>query len=163
MSGIELASQLTLLNVPVVRHEHASTATQFCSPVALLAELAASNEARLRMAIIPLLLQHPEYASAAPLALPTLTSQQQIVLRCYYTAAHLLQKKYAARLCSLLGPRSTLPDLFSADLGIPSADTPEVQLQQLAARQAKLTGDTINWAGTYEHAMNCLLTQVEHL
>lgn len=120
--------------------------------MALLAALASSPEARLRMALIPLLLAHPEFAPevrAVALSLPT---HQAIVLRCYYTAAYWLRAKYGNRLEAVCGPQPALPDLFGKELEIPAQATPDNALYALAQHQQKLMGVSLNWLGTYEHA-----------
>ena len=73
------------------------------SPVALLRGLASSDEARLRLALIPLFLKRPEYALHVENALTGLSPTAQHFLRCYYTAAQLLQQKHYQTLTELFG------------------------------------------------------------
>jgi len=120
-----------------------------CDPIELLQALAANHEARLRLALIPLLLQYPQWASYVPLAIAPLSPSAQLVLKCYYTAARLLQAQYHHRLEKFLGSLTPLPDLFSAELGLSATDG----LTDLAHRQQILTGRYINWLGTYHHAL----------
>src|SRR5262245_43754863 len=94
----ELVGALDALDVPFlmngVQNENALTIT----PAELLQGLAQSLDARVRSAIIPLLLRHPEFAHEARVAAPRVQGQPQYALECFYTAAMLLQRKYAERL-----------------------------------------------------------------
>jgi len=63
----------------------------------LVSRLASSPQARFRLALIPLFLKAPHYAPEATACHPTLYPEAQITLMCYYTAAHLLQKKHRTR------------------------------------------------------------------
>ena len=127
----------------------------------LLAGLAASNEARLRLALIPLLLARPDYAFALPAASNGLPDAAQVVLRCYATAAVLLQAQHMAQLYALFGLQSCLPDWFSADLGVPETGPIVDRLAALAECQRRLSGRTVNWGGTYAHGAESLLRFTE--
>jgi hypothetical protein len=122
------------------------------SPVSLLSNLASSNEARVRLALIPLFIQHPDYSQHVQEALKHLAPPQQKLLRCYYTAAQLLQKKYRQELEKFLGQQNMLPTLFEEKLKLDNKKSPDFRLHQLAQKQARLSGKPINWYGTYEHA-----------
>ncbi len=122
------------------------------SPDMLLRGLASSDEARMRLSLIPLFLNHPHYAGYVVDVLTHLTLAQQQLLRCYYTAAQLLQQKYYPQLIKLFGNNMALPSLFDNTLGIDDVGSPDKRLRQLAGRQAQLSGKPLNWYGTYEHA-----------
>ncbi|MAT99342.1 MAG: hypothetical protein CL608_19560 [Anaerolineaceae bacterium] len=140
-----------LAGQPDTHHEIAE------SPVALLRGLASSDEARLRLALIPLFLKRPEYALHVENALIGLSPTAQHFLRCYYTAAQLLQQKQHQTLTELFGNLAILPSLFEDSLNLVSAESPDVRLQRLAREQARLIGRPLNWYGTYEHAYNRLV------
>ncbi len=127
------------------------------SPVALLRGLASSNESRLRLALIPLFLRRPEYALQVVVALSGLSRQPEHFLRCYYTAAQLLQEKYYKTLTELFDNLPILPALFDDALNLDSAASADARLHQLAEEQARLTGKPLNWYGTYEHAYKRLV------
>lgn len=122
------------------------------SPVALLRGLASNDEARLRLALIPLFLKRPEYAAHVENALPGLSPTAQHFLCCYYTAAQLLQQKHYQTLTELFGNLAILPSLFEETLNLDSTKSPDARLQQLGREQAGLIGKPLNWYGTYEHA-----------
>jgi hypothetical protein len=129
-------------------------------PDILLCGLASSHEARMRLALIPLFLKKPEYAVYVTEALRHLAPAPQQLLRCYYTAARLLQQKYRSQLITLFGNFPSLPALFEGALGLDDAESADIRLQQLAERQAQLSGRPINWYGTYEHAYTRLTRHV---
>lgn len=127
----------------------------------LIANLAESSEARIRLALIPLFLRHPDLASDLADIASHLSDSAQVILACYYSAAYNLQQKYADRLEKLFGLQRSLPDLFSQKLGISAKQSPEAQLKELAIRQSELSGRQINWLGTYEHAAQRFISYLE--
>jgi hypothetical protein len=161
MTGDELAVALTALDVPFIAGASRQRLAAPPQPAVLLASLAASDEARLRLALIPLLLRHPEYGRHATAALRLMPPAAQTCFKCYYCAAVLLQEKHRRRLETLLGRLDLLPDLFSTELGLPDRAHPDDALRILAMRQRDLTGRSINWLGTYEHGADQLLQVLE--
>lgn len=156
-----LAHELHRLGVPFVRTEADNTPPAPIPPEDLLLGLATSDEARLRLALIPLLLVHPDYAVHAPHVATQLAPPARLLFICYYTAALLLQQLHTGRLQTFFGPAAPLPDLFSTELGLPTVGTPAQRLAILAARQAALSGEPINWLGTYHHGAERLFTHLE--
>lgn len=156
----ELVDALNTLGVIFLRGGDGVPVT--IAPDTFIAALAASPEARLRMALIPLLLTHPEFAADVDEALQSLSLDAGIVLRCYYTAAYWLQAKYRARLVSVCGLKAQLPNLFSAELNMAGYTEPDAALRALAVRQQEMTGRVLNWHGTYGHAAQSWLRFMEH-
>jgi hypothetical protein len=156
-----LVADLARLDVLFLRTRTTSEDTRPLAPATLLAGLAASADARLRLALIPLLLARPDYADFLLDALQGLPAAAQIVLRCYATAAVVLQMHYAARLYSLFGAQSRLHDWLSAELHAPLIGSPDEQLARLAARQHLLSGRSLNWVGTYRHGAESFLRFME--
>lgn len=139
-----------------------NTPTPLLTPADLIASLAQSSDARVRLSLIPLFLRHPDFFTEVEKVDKSLSSQaSRIVLRFFYTAAVNLQRKYLERLSKLFGKQSLLPDLFSYKLGVLPGETPEEALKNLAKRHQILTGQTINWSGTYEHAAERLIKYME--
>lgn len=131
-------------------------------PAHLIASLAQSRDARVRLSLIPLFLRHPEFAPEAEKADKSIPSQSgRIVLRFYYTAAVILQRKYSERLRQVFSRQVQLPDLFSNKLDVSLSKNPDEDLRELAKRHQALSGQTINWLGTYEHAAEVWLKQME--
>lgn len=161
LTGAELAQALAVLDVPFIAGGSRQPLAASPQPATLLASLATSDEARLRLALIPLLLRHPNYAHHAVAALRLMPPAAQTCFKCYYTAAVVLQEKYQCRLEAVLGRLDLLPDLFSAELGLSDQRYPDDALYNLAMRQRDLTGRSINWLGTYEHGANCFLHALE--
>ena len=147
-----LAAALARLDVPfVMSNARGSGAYLANHPTTLLASLSARADARLRMSIIALLLRHPQLAAVVPRAVRNVSPRQRKILKIYYTAAMLLQSKYAAPLARLFGPLP-LPDLYSRELGVPQDTGLEMRLQALALKHRETSGLALNWVGTYEHA-----------
>jgi hypothetical protein len=152
-----LAASLDQLGVHFIAGQPDARPETAKSPLALLRGLASSNEARLRLALIPLFLKRPEYALHVEETLPILSLTAKHFLRCYYTAAQLLQQKHYQTLTELFGSLAILPSLFERTFNLDSTESPDVRLQQLARQQARLSGLPFNWYGTYEHAYNRLV------
>lgn len=157
----QLIDELKILRVDFLQGNHAMTNHSPIAPEILLVSLAMNHEARMRLALIPLLLCHPELAAYVKSAAQQLPALAQLVLKCYYTAAQLLQQKYRERLNVQLGRYTLLPDLFTNELGLPKLDDPQAALQALAQRHRALSGQPINWLGTYEHALERFLLHQE--
>ena len=161
LTADELVGALDGLGVHFLTGGEVNPRAQSLGQDELLAGLAAQPDARLRLAIIPLLLRRPEFAAAAYEAAERVSGTAQHTLKLYYTAAVLLQQRHRDRLVQLLGPQSSLPDLFGRELGVPRAGDSLERLQQLGNRHAELTGLRINWIGTYEHAVQRLIKRLE--
>jgi hypothetical protein len=133
------------------------------TPANLIASLAQSTNARVRFSLIPLFLRHPEFSTEVKNADNLLSPQghHRNVLRFYYTAAVFLQRKYQKQLAHILGKQTQLPDLFSNILGVPPEKNPDQALEKLAKRHQALSGQFVNWLGTYEHAAEVWLKQME--
>lgn len=127
----------------------------------LVAALAGSDEARLRLSLIPLFMARREYAEAAPIAADQVSAQAWITLICYYTAAMLLQRRHAQRLAQLGFVFAPLPNVFGQYLDLPLSDDVDALLSHVAERQAEMSGQPLNWRGTYEHALQRLIRRRE--
>jgi hypothetical protein len=113
-------------------------------PARLIAYLAKSEESRLRLSLIPLFLEHPEFAAHVRAVARKLEPAARLTLQCYYSAAIWLAKKYR--------PHTSLPDHFSKELHLYPTTEPDENLRALAQRQRELSGTEVNWLGTYQHA-----------
>ncbi|MBI3169255.1 MAG: hypothetical protein HYZ22_12300 [Chloroflexi bacterium] len=157
----QLVSELWARDVRFLMGRQVSS-TPLLAPAKLIASLAQSQNARVRLSLIPLLLRHPEFSSEVKKADKSLLAQpSQLVLRFYYTAATILQRKYWDRLGKLFGRQTQLPDLFSQKLGVLLSENPDEALTNLAQRHQVLSGQAINWHGTYEHAAERLIKHME--
>ena len=143
ISGDELSQALRRLGVNFILGGQGNEPPVLRRPVRLLAaSLAASHEARLRLSLIPLLLEHPEFAAHVRAAARQLTAAERLTLQCYFSAAVWLGQKY----------KISLPDYFSRDMGLQPGQDADENLRQLAKRHAELSGAQVNWLGTYQHA-----------
>ena len=143
-TGDQLANDLCALGVNFVLGGKKTDEMLFKQPSRLIGVLAQSGEARLRLSLIPLFLEHPEYAGRVLSVAKNLAPAARLNLQCYYSAAVWLAKKIAD------GP--ALPDHFSQALNLAPGDDPEENLRALETRQQELSGTFVNWLATYYHA-----------
>ena len=151
-----LVAELELLGVHYLSRHTSERAGSVRPPDALLADLVRQPSARVRAAVIAVLLAHPEYSDAVPAALERLRPGERLTLRLFYTAAVLLQQEHGERLQPFVtGCR--LPDRFAADLGLPDVASPGERLAALGQQHRQQTRVDLNWVGTYESVVRCLL------
>ena len=153
----ELLAALEHLDVHFVASNLNGQLDTAAPPEFVLRGLIESTEARMRLVLIPLFLQHPHYAKYMSGVLRRLAPLQQKKLYCYYMAAQLLQQKYSVELVELFGTSSLLPALFDQALKLAPVGLPDERLHQLAKRHAEISNKDINWYGTYEHAYQRLV------
>jgi hypothetical protein len=161
LSADVLTAELAAHGLHVLIGTEPAPATPRLTPAELLAALAQQRDARLRSALIALLLDQPALADATAAALALLDGPAQQMLMLYYTAAVILQGNYAARLRPLAQEWRTLPDRFAAALDLPAEQNPDVRLAQLGQRQREITGPAANWVGAYEYAAQRYLRRRE--
>ena len=101
----ELVAELELLGVRYLSRQSSYQASRVRPPETLLADLVRQPSARVRAAVIAVLLAHPEYADAVPVALEQLLPAERLTLQSFYAAAVLLQQEHADRLRAFLGTR----------------------------------------------------------
>ncbi len=89
---------------------------------ALLLALLEQPDTRLQLALIPLLIRRPDLASCVLLLVNQIDQQLTIELQTLYMAAVYLQRLWQTRLSFYLDTTNLLPDLFSQQLGLPSAE-----------------------------------------
>jgi len=160
ISSLQLINQLNSLGVYFLRGNPVTSSTTIDSETFLIA-LAKNDEARLRLALIPLFLRQPNIAKYVPTVALQLPQPAQTLFICYYTAAMLLQQKYHLHLENLIGPYTSLPDYFSARLNLLPHQDPETDLKFLGKQHQRLSGQSLNWYGTYHHAVERFITHLE--
>ena len=156
-----LIDQLAANGVNHLRAVTATQAAEYLTPVELIQMIAQNAEPRIRQALIPLFLRHPDYADYVFDAISALDSSSAQVLRHMYTAAAYLQRLWRGTLGIYLGKFDTLPDLFGqTDFGLPGPeeDFGERGLRTLANLLSDQTGD--NWLSAYEGTMALFLKQL---
>lgn len=157
-----LVAELELLGINYLSRQSDRRAVQARPPAQLLADLVRQPGARVRHSVISVLLAHPEYARVIPDALRQLSEDERSSLRLLYTAAVLLQQKYADDLRQAAqGELKPLPDLFSDELGIPSNATLASQIDALGRVHRCATNVVANWTGTYDNVAQKLLRRWE--
>jgi len=88
----------------------------------LLCALLHQDDSRLRLAIVPLLLRHPEISASVPDLAVSPDEAALLELQTLYTAAVYLQRNWRSRLSIYLDEVPLLPDLFSRQMGLPLPD-----------------------------------------
>ena len=144
ITGNQLTNALRALNVNFILGGQSKDESLHKQPARLIAALTQSDESRLRLSLIPLFLEHPEFALRVRTVAKRLDPSARLTLQCYYSAAVWLGKIYQ--------PHKTLPDYFSQELNLHPVDDPEENLKALAKRHKELSGTRVNWLGTYLHA-----------
>lgn len=157
-----LVAELDLLGVSYLSRLAISHPASVRPPDRLLADLLRQSSARVREAVIAVLLARPELAASVPSALAELSPGDQVTLRLFYTAAVLLQQEYAGQLRELLPLRlQPLPDLFASELGLSHHGTPGERLVNLGQRHRLLSGAAVNWTGTYHNVAQHFIRRLE--
>jgi hypothetical protein len=131
-------------------------------PAELIAGLANHRLARLRAALILLFLRQPSLSGTAKLVLPSLVGQAAFTLRLYYQAAAYLRPELEADLRRASDDLAALPDLFSAELGLPAVGSVPADrgLQALGETHTRLSGRAYNWSGSYRQHIPLFLLQL---
>ncbi len=162
LSADELVGALDMLGLHVL--SGGIKPSRVIPPAELVAGLVMQSDARVRLALVGLLLYRPDFALAVPLATSSLCvphgapSPRSSVGRgaqacrgndlltlklsrhaCVAnTAAMLLQKKYDAQLSPLLGEYEPLPDLFSKELAVSATGSVDTRLKELGEQHKAL-------------------------
>lgn len=158
----KLVAELELLGIRYLSRQTLYCAKRVRPPENLLADLVHQPSARVRSAVIAVLLAHPEYADAASTALLNLSVQEQWTLRLFYMAAVLMQPVFAESLRKhLAGQWKWLPPLFAEEMGISIGGDPHQELIFLGREHQRRTQMVVNWVGTYEDVVRRLLRQWE--
>lgn len=153
--GDQLVNALHSLGVNFLMGGKKTDETLSKRPSQLISRLAQSDEARLRLSLIPLFLEHPEYESRVRNIAKKLDSSARLTLQCYYSAAVWLAQKRQQ-------DGSSLPDHFSKELHLTPINDPEENLRALAERHKELSDSYVNWLATYKHAEQVWLKGLEY-
>lgn len=159
-SGDQIAMELHRLGVRHLSWAR-DTSPAGLTPTSLLIELAMSPDARLRDALVPLFILQPGLADAVLPAADQLVGRPRVHLVCAYSAAVVLQSVHGPRIIGQSDSPRTLPDSFGDELDIPATLSPEARLAAIGARHAGLSGEDIDWCGTYRHAVDACLRFAE--
>ena len=133
------------------------------SPVHLITALAAHPQARFRSSLILLFLRRPSFSRFISETLTRLNLSAAANLRLYYQAAVYLRAGLETDLRQHSDDLLPLPDLFSAELGLPAPGSVPVNdaLVALGDLHRRLSGRGYNWAGSYRQHITLYLRQVK--
>jgi len=154
-TGDQLTNALRALGVNFIMGGQDNNDALSKHPARLIAALSQSSEARLRLALVPLFLEHSEFAAHVRAVAQKLDPAARLTLQCYYTAAVILGRQYQPQ-------KKSLPDYFSKYINLSLADNPAENLRALAKRHRELSGARVNWLGTYQHAAQVWLKGLEY-
>jgi hypothetical protein len=147
LDGDRIVATLHRLGVRYIVAEDGAEAYDDLPPEQLIAALVSGRSIRVEYAVIPLLMRHPEFASAVPELAASLPVARAELLKRHYTAAVYLQRMYRPALEIYLGKKPNLPDYFSTEMGLPSPEEyyGEIGLRELISRLPP----PINWWLSY--------------
>lgn len=150
-----IVTTLHSLGVTYIYLSEGAEAYKSLPPEHLIVALLQSGDVRIEYSLISLLLRHPEFAEGIPNVASNLQPSWAEKLRRHYTAAVYLQRMYRPTLAIYLGTTPTLPDYFSAQLGLPSPDEyyGVIGLQELVDRLPP----PIDWWGSYLYPAKMLI------
>lgn len=117
-----LVAKLRELGIAYLAPSDAVATAPIPSDEALLLALLEQSDARLRLAMVPLFIRHPELAVCVQSLIDHIDPKLVLELQSYYTAAVYLQRLWRTRLGFYLDTTTLLPDLFSQQLGLPSPE-----------------------------------------
>ena len=133
------------------------------SPVHLITALAAHPQARFRSSLILLFLRRPSFSQFISEILTRLDLSAAENLRLYYQAAVYLRAELETDLRQYSDDLSALPELFSAELGLPAPGSVPAHdaLVALGDLHRRLSGRAYNWAGSYRQHIPLFLRQLK--
>jgi hypothetical protein len=146
MTGDQIVTALNALGINFILGGSGIDVSIHYQPARLIAALAMSEEARLCLSLIPLFLEHSEYAELVRAVARKLDPAARLTLQCYYSAAVWFQRKFQSG-------GIPLPDHFSGDLGLEPVEDPDENLRALAQHHKELSGSFTNRLATYQHAV----------
>jgi hypothetical protein len=155
-----LVATMTQLDIHYLR-TLTSAEPLLLEPDTLIAALTQHDSPRVREALIPLFLRHPEFARYVPDLVTVLSPAAGMTLRHLYTAAVYLQRLWWGKLEMYLGEIYPLPNYFGESewgLPAPTEHYGEAGLRALAEYFQAKTGD--NWRSTYQAAVSVFLNQL---
>lgn len=117
-----LVAKLREEGISYLAPSDAVTDQSITSDDTLLVALLEQPDARLQLALIPLLIRRPELSHHVLSLMGQIDQQLVIELQTFYMAAVYLQRLWKTRLGFYLNTTTLLPDLFSKQLGLPPAD-----------------------------------------
>jgi hypothetical protein len=161
MDADQLIAELNQLGIRYVVGEKTVAKMESIPPDRLLAGLSSHPDARMRHAVIALLLIKPGYSDFALKATEHLTEDEKIQFKFYYTAAMLLQQIHSTRLRQYVYNWTYIADRFFMDLQLPETEKPQERLKKLCELHRNTSGLTVNWEGTYNSIVELMLTRFE--
>ena len=117
-----LVAQLREQGITYLAPSDATAEGASISAEELINGLMKQPDSRLQLALIPLFIRHPQLANCVPELSQQLDAELSLELQTLYMAAVYLQRHWKSRFRLYLSDMPLLPDLFSQQLGLPSAE-----------------------------------------
>jgi hypothetical protein len=129
----------------------------------LITSLVVSEDPRLRLALIPFFVLHPETAKDVTALVERLPERAALDLQTFYTAAVYLQRLWWTRLHFYRKELHALPDLYSQVLGLPPVEERygKVGLYALADWHTRRSEYPFNRLASYQRVMDLLFEQLK--
>jgi len=129
----------------------------------LIASLAASEDPRLRQALIALFLLRPGLAASVPKLRRRVGEAAETELLAHYMAAVYLQQMWRVRLGHYLPPFADLPDYFSQELRLPDPEDEygKAGLHALAEWHAAHSSERANHLSEYHSVADLLFERLK--
>lgn len=131
-------------------------------PENLIEQVLDADDSQFKLAIIPLLLHHPELGQKFESIIAQFDDSKKESAKLFYTATHCLQRRWWTRL-NIYDPQMLLKDLFSKELGLPN---PEIDfgretLYSIAEKLRSLAGMPYNYEKDFDRIINLYISQFE--
>lgn len=117
-----LVAELRKRGITYLAPSDAQATEEIADDAALIMALLHQDDSRLKLALANMFLRHPELAQSLGQLIEQLDRKSTVDLQTLYTAAVYLQRLWRSRLTFYLGKLDLLPDLYSAQLGLPPAE-----------------------------------------
>ena len=159
----QLVAELHRLGVEHLARFQSDAAHASLAPDDVIGALAAHPQARFRSSLILLFLRRPSFSRLVPQVLTRLDLAAATALRLYYQAAVYLRPELEDELRQHSDDVAPLPDLFSAELGLPALGSlpAGAALDALGDLHHRLSGQAYNWAGSYRQHIPLFLRQLK--
>jgi hypothetical protein len=158
-----LVAELREQGITYLAPSDAQATEKFSSKEELIIALLNQPDSRLQLALVSLFIRHPDWAVLAPNLEKKISSAKFLELQTLYMAAVYLQRLWWTRLGFYLEDLPLLPDLYSAQLGLPPADERfgKVGLYALADVWAARSPYPFNRLASFNKTMDLFFEQLK--
>ncbi len=158
-----LVAELRNRGVTYLAPGDAVAESNFSSDLSFLSALLEQSDSRLRLALIPLFIRHPDLAAVASALVNQSDAALALELQTLYMAAVYLQRRWWTRLSFYLDTREPLPDLYSQTMNLPLAEEQfgKVGLYELADLWQARSRFPFDWLASMNQTMDLFFAQLK--